>query len=393
MPSQKDLQKRVLVVDDNLAMRKMVESMLTTLGYHNIDSAIDGENGWEKILEGDIEIVISDHVMPRLNGLQLLHRIRKSKEFFTLPFIMITGADNWGDFINTVQAEVDNYLIKPITAYRLEEVLNQVHLQQKSTSPYLKAIHAGKHCYMHKELDKAYKHFLLAQAIDPTLVKPYYYLGQICKENGKFENAISFFKKCLDIEGNYISAITGLAEIYSQKDDYPQMKIYLHKAIEVAPNNIDLFLELARASRMTDDRAATRTYLKQATKVAKSNKEYVEKVVDAYVESAMYDEADTLFGRKLQDEDSDTVRFWNKVGLKAKETGDLEKSKFFYLAALKLSPQAKEVNFNIAMLLYEQQEYESSMAYASKALRLYPDFDNAKALINSIREKIDTDEA
>ncbi len=389
MSHNKKNQQRILVVDDNLAMRKMLESMLTSLGYQDICSAIDGEGGWEKIVEGDIDIVISDYVMPRLDGLQFLHRIRSSKEFFDLPFIMITGADNWGDFINTVQAEVDNYLIKPVSADRLEEVLNQIHYQQKSTSPYLKAIHAGKHCYILKERAKAFKHFLLAQAIEPTLAKPYYYLGQISKENGRSADAAKFFKKCLEIESNYINAIVGLAEIYSQENDYPQMITYLHRAVEVAPKNIDLYLDLARASYMLGDLVNTRKFLKKSSKIAKSNREYVAKVVDAYVESGMFDEADYLFGTKMPDDDNETVIFWNRLGLKAKEFGNFQKSKYFYLSALKLRPQAKEVNLNIAILLYEQGDYDSSMAYTSKALRLHPDYDDAKELLRSLRRKME----
>ncbi len=389
MSNNKKYHKRILVVDDNLAMRKMLEGMLTSLGYQDISSAIDGESGWEKILEGGIEIVISDYVMPRLDGLEFLHRIRSSKEFFNLPFVMITGADNWGDFINTVQAEVDNYLIKPVTGVRLEEVLNQVHYQQKSTNPYLKAIHAGKHCYLLKEFSKAFKHFLLAQAIEPQLAKPYYYLGQISKEQDKLADAEKFFKKCLEIESNYINAIIGLAEIFSQQNDYPQMITYLQQAVKVAPSNMDLYLELARASYMLKDLAETRKSLKKAAKIAKSKSEAVKKVIDAYVECGMFDEADYLFGTKLQDDDDETVRFWNRLGLKAKERGDYQKSKYFYLSALKIRPQAKEVNFNIAILLYEQGDYESAMAYTSKALRLHPDFPQAKELMNSLLLKIE----
>ena len=101
-------------------------------------------------------------------------------------------------------------------------------------------------------------------------------------------------------------------------------------------------------------------------------------------------EADYLFGKKLEEEeDSETVRFWNRLGLVAKGNGDFQKSKYFYLSALKLRPQAKEVNFNIAMLLYEQGEYDSSMAYTTKALRLYPDFAEAKELRDSIQKKMD----
>lgn len=388
MANNKKYQKKILVVDDNLAMRKLLESLLASLGYQDISLALDGEGGWKKILAEDIEIVISDYSMPRLNGLELLHRIRSSKEFFNLPFVMITGADNWGDFINTVQAEVDSYLLKPVTAHRLEEVLDQVHQQQKASSPYLKAIHAGKHCYIHTELIKAFKNFLLAQAIEPKLAKPYYYLGQISKDLDRPADGKKFFKKCLEIEGNYINAIIGLADIFSLEKDYPQMITCLQRALEIAPGSLDLYLRLAKGSFLLDDMVNTRQALKQATRIAKSHPGSVKKVVDAYVESGMLDEADYLFGKKLEDDDNETAMFWNRLGLKAKDNGDFKKSKFFYLSALKLRPQAKEVNFNLALLLHEQGEYDSAMAYASKTLRLHPDFLEAQELRNALRVKL-----
>jgi hypothetical protein len=68
-------------------------------------------------------------------------------------------------------------------------------------------------------------------------------------------------------------------------------------------------------------------------KNAKSNRDSVLKVVDAYVANCMFDEADYLFGKKLEDDDTETVKFWNRPGLKAKENGDFQKNKYFSLSA------------------------------------------------------------
>ncbi|MDA3785846.1 MAG: hypothetical protein PF568_02970 [Deltaproteobacteria bacterium] len=53
MANNKKYQKKILVVDDNLAMRKLLESLLASLGYQDIALALDGEGGWKKILEED----------------------------------------------------------------------------------------------------------------------------------------------------------------------------------------------------------------------------------------------------------------------------------------------------------------------------------------------------
>lgn len=388
MSDPQKLQQRILVVDDNLPMRKMVESMLVSLGYSKISLAINGQNGWETILEHDIDIVISDYIMPELDGLALLHRIRSSKDFFHLPFIMITGADTWGDFMNTVQAEVDSYLIKPITAHQLDEVLDLIYRQQRASTPYLKAIHAGKHCYIQQDMAQALKHFLLAQAIEPSQAKPYLHLGQICQEMGKTAEAKRFYKKCLDIESNYINAIIGLAEIYSGEKNYGQMITYINQAVKVAPNTLNLYLRLAEAHYRLGDIDKTRKTLKQAARIAKNNQSDVAMVVDAYVASGLLDEADYLFGKKMQDNDDETVIFWNRLGDEALKRGETDKGKFFYLAALKLRPQDEATNYGMAKLLDAQGEYDGALAYAGKVLRLHPDSGKARELVNSLREKM-----
>jgi len=384
-----DKKRRILVIDDNMPMRKMLESMLTNLGLDNVAVAIDGEAGWQVIQDDDIDLVICDYLMPKINGLELLNLIRESKEYFNLPFIMITGADQRGEFVNTLQAEVDSYLIKPVTADILEESILQVFAQQKSTSPYLKAVHTGKHNYIHGKLDQALKNFLLAQAIMPGLAKPYYYLGRINRELGDDDKAEGFLLHCLDLEGGYINAIIELAGIYTSRKDYPQMYKYLQLALEVSPDNIDVYLDLATAALKLDDMAGVRSHLKKASKLAKNQRQEVEKVVDAYITAGLLEEADYLYGKRLEgDNNEETVKFWNRLGLVAKKMGKLDKAKNFYLSALRLIPQSKAVNYNIALLLFEIGEPENATAYLSKILRIHPNFKQADDLMRMLRKQL-----
>lgn len=388
MLTKQNKNKRVLIVDDNMPMRKMLETMLVSIGMNNIVAAIDGENGWEKVKEGDIDLVICDYIMPKLNGLEFLHLIRKSKTYFDLPFIMVTGADQRGEFINTLQAEVDSYLLKPITADILEQTISQIFVQQQSSSPYLKAIHTAKHLYMHGDLEKAKKNFLLAQALRPDLAKPYYYLGKIERELGNDEQAEKFLLRCLTYEDSYINAIVELATIYTNRKDYPQMYKYLEKALEVSPENIDVFLDLARAAYRLNNREAVRVNLKKAAKYAKNQREEVNKVIDAYIEIGLFDEADYLYGKRLEgDDDDETVKFWNRLGMAAQKIGKSAKARKFYLSALRLQPQNKIANYNMGQLLYEAGELDNACAYLSKILRLHADFSQAKKLLALIRQQ------
>ena len=376
------------MVDDNQAMRKMIESMLTTLGYFNIATAVNGKLAWEKLVEDKIDIVISDLIMPTLDGLGFLCLLRESKEYYDIPFIMVTGVDQKADFINTVQSEVDFYLIKPVTPLILEDALHQVYLQQHVGNPYLKAIHSGKHKMIHENYTEALEHFALAQSFEPLFAKPYFFLGKISVQLDKETDAENYFKKCLEIEDNYINAIIELAQIYTNRNDFKNMLFYLQKAIEVSPGNFQLFVNLGRAYYNLNKNYEAKIYLQKAGKLAKNNKDNVEIVVNALIEATLLEEADYLYGMRLQDDDDETVKFWNKLGLKAKSIGDFSKAKQFYMAALKIRPQNKVINFNMALLLVEQQEYDGALAYISKALRLHPNFKAGHELKDAIQQLI-----
>ncbi len=385
--SNQEKEQRILIVDDNQAMRKMLESMLTTLGYFNIASAVNGELAWQKVINEDIDIIVSDLIMPTLDGLEFLSRLRESKDYYNIPFIMVTGADQKSDFINTVQSEVDFYLIKPVTPMIMEEALHQVYLQQHSSNPYLKAIHSGKHNMIHKKYTEALQHFTLAQSLEPLFAKPYYCLGKISSLLGKETDAEQYYKKCLKIEDNYINAIIELADIYTKRHDFKNMLLFLNKAIEVSPGNFQLYVNMGLAYYNLDNDTEAKYYLQKAGKLAKSNKTHVKVVIDALINATLLEEADYLYGTRLQDDDDDnTVKFWNQLGLKAKSVGLFEKAKQFYMASLKIRPQNKVINFNMALLLVEQKEYDGALAYISKALRLHPNFKAGHELKDAIQQ-------
>lgn len=86
--------KNILVVDDSEIIRQLVSVMLTDDGYTPIE-AVNGEDALNK-LDGadDIEMVITDLHMPRMNGLELIRRLRQDPEHKFLPIVMITSASH-----------------------------------------------------------------------------------------------------------------------------------------------------------------------------------------------------------------------------------------------------------------------------------------------------------
>lgn len=79
---------RILVVDDDNRIRDIMEKILTKAGYL-VKTACDGESGWTSLQLDSFDVVLTDHEMPRLSGLDLLRRLRHDGH--DVPVILASG--------------------------------------------------------------------------------------------------------------------------------------------------------------------------------------------------------------------------------------------------------------------------------------------------------------
>lgn len=121
---------RILICDDEPGARKFVQMILKDLAVGEVLVAEDGRQALERFEaeKGQVDMIIADWRMPRLTGLDLLSRIRKSHP--DLPFLMITALATVPAVREAMHHEVDGYLAKPFPPEQLEEkILTLVHRQ------------------------------------------------------------------------------------------------------------------------------------------------------------------------------------------------------------------------------------------------------------------------
>ncbi len=117
---------KVLVVDDFSTMRRIVKNILTQLGFTNIIEAEDGKQALAKVMEGGVELIVSDWNMPNMMGIDFLRAVRANANTKSIPFLMVTAESNKENIIQAVQAGVSNYVVKPFTAEILEQKLTSI---------------------------------------------------------------------------------------------------------------------------------------------------------------------------------------------------------------------------------------------------------------------------
>lgn len=119
--AQRLMDLRVLIVDDELTMRKVTRSLLLAIGITKIREANDGHSGLEAICTFSPDVVILDWEMPRPNGAEFVRRVR-SPGIFPLPdvpIIMLTGHGERSRVIEAVKVGVNDFLLKPVSTQAL----------------------------------------------------------------------------------------------------------------------------------------------------------------------------------------------------------------------------------------------------------------------------------
>lgn len=118
--------QKIMVVDDEARMRKLVSDFLTKEGYEVVEAA-DGEAAMDHFYEEkNIALVILDVMMPRMDGWQVLREIRESSQ---VPVIMLTARSDERDELKGFDLGVDEYVTKPFSprtlVARVEAILRR----------------------------------------------------------------------------------------------------------------------------------------------------------------------------------------------------------------------------------------------------------------------------
>jgi two-component system chemotaxis sensor kinase CheA len=105
------VRRSVLVVEDSITARTLLKNILETAGYRTI-TAVDGIDALTQIKTNEIDLVVSDVDMPRMNGFDLTAKIRDSREFADLPVVLVTSLDSREDRERGIDVGANAYIVK-----------------------------------------------------------------------------------------------------------------------------------------------------------------------------------------------------------------------------------------------------------------------------------------
>lgn len=104
---------KILIVEDEVFLRDLYVDTLSPEGYQ-LDTAVDGEEAYEKIKDGTYDLVLLDIILPKMSAFQILEKLNSEPEFTTKPhkIVFMTNLDNDVDIKRALSLGGDGYLIK-----------------------------------------------------------------------------------------------------------------------------------------------------------------------------------------------------------------------------------------------------------------------------------------
>ena len=110
---------KILVADDDPTSRLLLKGMVSKLGHESV-VAEDGSTAWEILAAGGIDVLLTDWMMPGVDGPELCRRLRNEVGGGYIYIVLTTGLDNPEDILEGMSAGADDYLTKPVDKFAVQ---------------------------------------------------------------------------------------------------------------------------------------------------------------------------------------------------------------------------------------------------------------------------------
>ncbi len=201
----------ILIIDDEKNIRTILRQCLELAGYQ-VTVAINGYEGLEKLTNEEVQLVLLDMMMPGMNGLETLRRIRDLKP--KLPVVMITAHGTIENAVETLKLGAVDYLRKPFTPDEIRnvcaDVLSRQELDEEGKLTAIDLIRLAKAAVTEEDFHRAQDMLHRAISDDPSRPEPFNLLGVILEMENKVREAQKMYRAALALDPSYRPADANL---------------------------------------------------------------------------------------------------------------------------------------------------------------------------------------
>lgn len=126
----------IVIAEDSIPNQKILQHLLLKIGFEVV-ACNNGQVAWEKLNDSSVQnvvAVLSDMMMPELDGMGLLQKVRESENMKNLPFVLITAISDKDQIIAAKNLKVNGYILKPVTFQKVLAKLKELFPHKKFPS-------------------------------------------------------------------------------------------------------------------------------------------------------------------------------------------------------------------------------------------------------------------
>ncbi|NOX24975.1 MAG: tetratricopeptide repeat protein [Deltaproteobacteria bacterium] len=309
-------QMQFLIVDDMDNMRHSIRAMLRLIKFgKRYYEAANGREAWKILNQGSLRVdfVISDWLMPKMNGTELLNQLRTTKKLRNIPFLMITADANQGIVAEAAENDVDAYLTKPFVTATLEQKIKELLYQAEHPDKSTLLLNKATIWREKGALDHAIACVRKAAEINPRSSRPLRELGRLFLKKNDLVKGEAFFKKALAVNRMDVPSYHYLGQIYFKLGKTEQAINYFSKALDLSPRNAGRALKVAtlllKNSRLKEAEKIFKTMLRNN----RGNLDLYEDVAELSLEHGLYKLAINNY-KKILEEDPGRDYLQKKLG-------------------------------------------------------------------------------
>jgi two-component system, OmpR family, alkaline phosphatase synthesis response regulator PhoP len=131
---------RILIADDNVANRELLEALLSKIDCVT-EIAVDGQDALNQVASFSPDLILLDVMMPKLNGFEVCRKLKSDPATSRIMILMVTALSELGDIERAVEAGTDDFLSKPVNSLEFQKRVKNM-LKLKGTEDELERLRA-----------------------------------------------------------------------------------------------------------------------------------------------------------------------------------------------------------------------------------------------------------
>jgi DNA-binding response OmpR family regulator len=243
--------KTILIVDDELEIRRMLSRLLAKAGYRVLE-ADRGVTALRVVKEQTPDLIVLDAMLPELHGFDVARRIKGSKRYGAIPIVMVSAVYRGWRYAEDLRTTlgVDDFIEKPFT---LQDVLGRIQALLGTKPPSEKppdgpptvpdtsaeverCLTEGIEAYRAGRLDEAVDHLRRGVAIDPLAFRLRFQLGLLYGRKGQVFDAVSELETAVSVNPQHFPAVKNLAILYQKAGFRNKAVETWERALALAPD-------------------------------------------------------------------------------------------------------------------------------------------------------------